>query len=66
MVPLPLKTPLKGPTRLAALPLVDIHTQLPQFHLGRFDLAHQLFVCLGTVVKGEDAPAETDEKVCAE
>jgi hypothetical protein len=30
------------------------------------DLCHQLRVCLRYVVEGEDAPAELEEKVCAE
>lgn len=46
--------------------LVHGHAQLPQLGLGELDFAHEFLVCLGTVVEGHDAPAETDEEVRAE
>lgn len=47
-------------------PLVHRDAQLPQLPLGDLDLAHELFVGLGDVVEGQDAPAEADEQVGAE
>lgn len=46
--------------------LVDSDAQLPQLRLGRLDLAHELFVRLGDVVEGQDAPAQPGQEVRAE
>lgn len=47
-------------------PLIYRNAQLPQLDLGHLDLAHELFVGLGGVVEGQDAPAEADKQVGAE
>lgn len=46
--------------------LVHIHAQRSEVLLGQLDFAHQLLVCVGAVVEGQDAPAEADEQVGAE
>lgn len=45
--------------------LIHRDAHLAQLRLCLFNLAHELLVCLGAVVKGQHAPAEADEKVSA-
>lgn len=49
-----------------AIPLVHIHAQFSQVHLGQINLGHQLLVRLGYIVEGHDIPAESEEEVGAE
>jgi len=46
--------------------LVDSDAELSELNLGLLNLRRELLVCVGDVVEGEDAEAETEEEVCAE
>lgn len=46
--------------------LVDSDAELSELNLGLLNLRRELLVCVGDVVEGKDAEAETEEEVCAE
>lgn len=46
--------------------LVDSNAELSELNLGLLNLRRELLVCVGDVVEGKDAEAETEEEVCAE
>jgi hypothetical protein len=46
--------------------LVNSNAELSELNLGLLNLRRELLVCVGDVVEGEDAEAETEEEICAE